>query len=219
MRNCILRHCKKTALYNYKSRHAPTHCEHHRKPAMVKIRFNLCTFNKCNYKAVYNYKNVSEAEFCIRHKRKGMVNVLTKKCKMIFCENAATFNYPSDKESIYCEKHKIHLIYKCCQYPTCEELPYYNYKYNPRAYCKKHKNDEMIFIEDDNLCLSQCNPPYYNFLYETHGKFCHTHKQSDMVVKPTQYITQPINPSTLQNYSKMFDIFYHADRLICSIPK
>jgi hypothetical protein len=72
----------------------------------------------------------------------------------------------------------INVKHKRCNYKLCNKFPVYGKPGTTKVeYCKKHKKDDMIDIQNKRRCVYQ-NCDIRAYFGEPGTKYCHSHKNN-----------------------------------------
>lgn len=143
----------------------------------------LCAEEGCTTRPSFNFPDETSGLYCFKDKKPGMENVTNKKCAHPDCPVTASFNFPSERTKLYCADHikpgMINLTITPCKHPSCPKQPRYNLPGEKAAFCKDHKEPDMIDVYH-KTCLKcdkrpSCNLPGLKPIY------CGEHKLPDMV--------------------------------------
>jgi hypothetical protein len=184
---CEFEVCRKQACYG-NCYGKPARCKEHK--GEYKLVSQLCHEENCNVFSCYNYHNESKPEYCFEHKKYNMIDVKnkSKNCKFDNCNTRATYNYENECKGIYCVKHKLENminvidIKRICEYNNCKIRSSFNYFNLPAKFCKLHKIEGMIDVENKKCEYNLCKKtPNFNYKNQITPKFCCEHKLEGMV--------------------------------------
>ena len=116
-----------------------------------------CHTNNCPKNPTMSFKHNNNTIFyCSLHGKTNQINV----CKNINCDSIATYGPSNSNIPLLCVKHKtssMEVVITQCGYFGCQNKPNYNYltlfkeaKEPKGIYCDKHRNSNMISIDDFN---------------------------------------------------------------------
>jgi len=161
------------------------------------LTVKLCEEEECRTSAGYNFRDANGKRFCSAHKQPGMIDKAHPLCIYVdengtHCEKNPSRGFAGEKAK-YCEPHSkffdnIEIISSgLCKWKNGDEKCFQRASFNIQGkktgvYCKKHKEENMIFVLSCNKCIEPgCKTrPSYNYLTEKERIYCSKHKKPDM---------------------------------------
>lgn len=172
--------CRKNASYGYPNGKRE-YCAEHKLNDMINKCVVHCKAPDCREIAFFGYEN-GEREFCENHKLADMINKQHNKCIVIGCNSTAKYTLPDKMKNEYCQLHKPEkgILFVSCNYPNCNNSPFFGEIGGKRKFCFLHRSDTMINLSHKKCAEEKCTKRA-NYGYQNIKEYCGLHKKPDMI--------------------------------------
>lgn len=160
-KKCQFKNCSKIANYGTTQKEF---CVMHKTNTMTDLSNVKCKYHNCYTRASFGYDKKTH---CFTHKEKDMKNLVSKRCEVKNCDAIAAYG---TNKIIRCSKHKTPEMIdltnnKKCDHPECNTTSNFNYYYQPRKFCAKHKEIGMALTSKPKCIIQDCKE--YAFYSDT----------------------------------------------------
>jgi hypothetical protein len=185
-KKCIHDNCIKQPVFNLPNETKPLYCKEHKLENMIDIKNKRCIHDNCIKQPNFNLPTETKALYCFEHTLENMIDIKSKRCIHDNCITRPSFNLPTETKALYCFEHKtsimINMQNKTCQHSKCKESAIFGFIHKRPQYCKNHKQERMINLQQYNKCsVLECEDEHTQIIDDI--KYCNNHVPEDALIK------------------------------------